>query len=265
MFYRILSALLDYPEEGEDGLYAHLSEMSDVLAADLTLSRVERETIQEFIARLQAHTSEERSQFAADYVRFFDLRPELSLHLTHHLLGDDKNRGPALIDLSEYYQSWGLTISAQELPDYLPLMLEFIASLQPADGERFLAPWRRVLAQLAAHLAAAACPHASLVDLLVQRASAGDTDAAQRDAASLQALAPQLAALFATHPQAMAQHVGFGAAGEDFHCEDERGTETPVRWDRPPQTHTPIQFHPTAPTPHPQRTGVTHPPSHNPI
>ena len=55
------------------------------------------------------------------YVKTFDLTPEHSLHLTHHLFGDDndRNRGPALIDLGELYKDYGIQTTTNELPDYL--------------------------------------------------------------------------------------------------------------------------------------------------
>ena len=68
----------------------------------------------------------------------FDLTPEHSLHLTHHLFGDDKNRGPALIDLAELYKDYGVEVVANELPDYLPLILEFAAYQEDSDAQTFL-------------------------------------------------------------------------------------------------------------------------------
>jgi nitrate reductase delta subunit len=111
-------------------------------------------------------------------VRTFDLTPEHALHLTHHLFGDDKNRGPALIDLTEYYKQFGLEIAANEggsneLPDYLPLVLEFTSQLDDEEGRMFLSQWTKVLNQLATNLEKAESHYAPLVRLVEQRSRLG--------------------------------------------------------------------------------------------
>ena len=88
-----------------------------------TSTTTERAAVRKFLARLE---NGDPTEIQADYVQTFDLTPEHSLHLTHHLFGDDKNRGPALIDLSELYKDYGVEVASNELPDYLPLILEFV-------------------------------------------------------------------------------------------------------------------------------------------
>jgi nitrate reductase delta subunit len=167
MFYRLLAKLLDYPTADLTGALPqlHATLRHGFEAAEwLVLERFMRHLADEDLTELQAA-----------YVRTFDLTPEHALHLTHHLFGDDKNRGPALIDLAEYYRQYGLEITAsdsgaRELPDYLPLVLEFAAQLEADEARLFLSQWRKVLEQLATNLERAASPYAPLLRLLEKRA-----------------------------------------------------------------------------------------------
>src|SRR5512135_1060346 len=117
-FYKVLSALLEYPDEE---LKAALPEIGAALTREPDISAQDRAALARF---LQWMADTDTTELQAGYVQTFDLTPEHSLHLTHHLFGDDKNRGPALIDLSEFYKSYGVEVATNELPDYLPLVLE---------------------------------------------------------------------------------------------------------------------------------------------
>lgn len=164
MLYKLLSKLLDYPS---DDLYAALPELRAALGQDL--AERERQTLAAFLDGL---ATLEPTEAQARYVQTFDLTPSHSLHLTHHLFGEEKTRGPALIDLAEFYKEYGLELTpvagsdVNELPDYLPLMLEFAGELDPDEARMFLAQWTRVLAQLANNLEAADSPYAPLVRLV---------------------------------------------------------------------------------------------------
>lgn len=173
MFHRIVSLLLQYPDAE---LHRALPEVAIAIAGDDTLAPAERQTLAAFVETLVAVNA---TQAEADYVATFDMVPEHSLHLTHHLIGEDKNRGPALIDLGEYYKEHGLTLSRNELPDYLPLILEFVSLLEEAEARAFLGRWVKVLGQLAANLAEAASPYAGLIQLIVGRAEGGDAISAE--------------------------------------------------------------------------------------
>lgn len=159
MPYRLLSKLLDYPDAE---LLAALPEVQTRLKH---LDTADRRVLETFVAHLDG---QDLTRLQAGYVMTFDLTPSHSLHLTHHLFGDDKNRGPALIDLTEFYKEYGLEMAANELPDYLPLALEFAAGLEPEEAAMFLAQWTRVFHQLADNLEAAESPYAPLIRLLEQ-------------------------------------------------------------------------------------------------
>ncbi len=164
MLYRMLSKLLDYPDEGLAGV---LWELRLRARQGTEFETHERPAVETFVDYLE---SLPLTELQAAYVATFDMVPEHSLHLTHHLFGDDKNRGPALIDLTEFYKEYGLELAANELPDFLPLVLEFADQLDADEAHMFLSQWTKVLKQLAANLEEAGSPYAPLVRLVEDRA-----------------------------------------------------------------------------------------------
>lgn len=162
-FYKALSLLLEYPSAE---LVEHLGELAERIAASEAWTQDESLVVGQLLSRLAATPL---TEVQADYVRTFDLSAENSLHLTHHLFGDDKNRGPALIDLTQMYRDYGLELASNELPDYLPLVLEFAAGLEDAEARRFLADTTKVLGVIAKNLETAGSAYAPLFQLLVRR------------------------------------------------------------------------------------------------
>lgn len=162
MFYRLLARLLDYPTTE---LQAALPEIWTQLDK---LPERERTVLSSFLAHLQW---EDMTEWQALYVRTFDMIPDNALYLTHHLFGDDKNRGPALIDLSEFYKEYGLEVAndSSELPDFLPLTLEFADQLSEEEAKMFLSQWTKVFSQLALNLEKVESPYAPLIRLIEQR------------------------------------------------------------------------------------------------
>lgn len=102
------------------------------------------------------------------YVQSFDLDPASSLHLTWHVYGDSPRQGRALAAINEIYREAGFSPVPGELPDYLPMMLEFMA-VAPAWathclGEKF----GPTMAQLAAHLDSQNSPYAPLLEHVLE-------------------------------------------------------------------------------------------------
>ncbi len=168
MFYRIVSSLLEYPDAD---LRAALPEIRAAVTSADDIGPDERSALAAFLDKLEARVTREPLVLEEEYVRPFDMVPEHSMHMTHHLIGEDKNRGPALIDLGEYYRSYGfdLNADAKELPDYLPLMLEFISMLEADEAKLFLSRWTKVLRQLRVNLEEDGSSYADLIQLVEQR------------------------------------------------------------------------------------------------
>ena len=154
--FRILSVLLQYPQQE---LLDAVMDIRDMLK-DIPLSTEHNAVLEKYLQRLE---STQLTKLQEEYVQTFDLVPEHSLHLTHHLFGDERGRGPALIDLAEYYKEYGLLADETELPDYLPLILEFSSELDETEANLFLSQTVKVLQQLAVNLEKADSPYAPLI------------------------------------------------------------------------------------------------------
>ena len=163
--YKLLSSLLEYPDQE---LIDHIPELREFVSEDADISDLERTNLLQFLNYLEQANL---ISLQSEYVETFDMKPENSLHLTHHLFGDDKNRGPALIDLGELYKDYGVEISTNELPDYLPLVLEFTAYLEDSESTVFLSDAKKVFEVLNGNLEKSGSPYASLTAIIENRAS----------------------------------------------------------------------------------------------
>lgn len=163
--YKLLSALLDYPNQE---LVEHLPELQDFVKQNQEIDCAERDALQGFLKYVQSISL---TELQADYVKTFDMTAEHSLHLTHHLFGDDKNRGPALIDLGELYKDYGVEVVTNELPDYLPLVLEFAAYMDDSEATVFLSDAKKVLGVLTENLQKAESPYVALLSIIENRAT----------------------------------------------------------------------------------------------
>jgi len=95
----------------------------------------------------------------AIYVQLFDCGRATSLHLFEHVHGDSRDRGPAMIDLAQTYDKAGLYLAPGELPDNLPVVLEFVSTQPPREARAFL---RRVVAPDRASRRPAGCERRTL-------------------------------------------------------------------------------------------------------
>ena len=143
---KILGLLLGYPSEDQ----------VQALPECLALLRKETWLPEKSLAAIEALADWMRDQDIMDlqeaYVDLFDRTPSLSLHLFEHIHGDSRNRGPALVDLHNMYQEAGLMISTHEMPDYLPLFLEYLSVLPPEQAAHDLSGAIDVIAAIGARL-----------------------------------------------------------------------------------------------------------------
>lgn len=161
---RVLAALLAYPDAG---LRAHLSEMSTLLEADAALPASRLAELQALIRQL---ASAQPLDAEVAYVELFDRGRATSLYLFEHVHGDSRDRGPAMIDLGEMYAKAGLLLRHDELPDYLPVMLEFISTQPPREARNFLDEIGHLLNAIFAALQQRGSAYASVLGALLDMA-----------------------------------------------------------------------------------------------
>lgn len=143
------AVLLGYPDRA-------LLEMLPVLRAALTEVGAPVEEADELFEWFTARPLEE---VQADYVQEFDLSRRHSLHLTYWTDGDTRRRGEALTAFKQVYRAHGMELDESELPDYLPLVLEFTAKVSPEDGYELLQRYRPSLELLRLSLRDDGLPH----------------------------------------------------------------------------------------------------------
>lgn len=154
---KLLAFLLEYPDTHWSEDLAHLNELVDEVE---DLDR--RETLQGFLAYAGGTPPMELQEV---YTRTFDLDAATSLHLTYHLLGDSEDRGKALAALLWVYHREGFDAAIGELPDYLPLMLEFLAVCPEPEDAGLLWSCLGSVAGLAQRLEEKQHPYANLMGL----------------------------------------------------------------------------------------------------
>jgi nitrate reductase molybdenum cofactor assembly chaperone NarJ/NarW len=152
--HQLASVLLAYPDE------TLLGRLDDLRAATGTLPAALRIPLERFLDHLGAGWPRE---LAADYVATFDLRRRCCLYLTYYAYGDTRKRGMALLRFKHAYRSAGLVLTDGELPDALPVVLEFAATGDADAGMRLLTEHRGGLELLRLALEDAGSPYADVV------------------------------------------------------------------------------------------------------
>jgi nitrate reductase molybdenum cofactor assembly chaperone NarJ/NarW len=112
------------------------------------------------------------------YVEIFDLDKRSGLYLTFYGQGDKRERGMALLRLKRLYRAAGLPLQAGELPDFLPVMLEFASAAPRGYGDIVLREHRAALEFVRLSLRANGTPYAHLIDAVC--ATVGDPSPADR-------------------------------------------------------------------------------------
>ena len=110
------------------------------------------------------------------YVLLFDRTRSLSLHLFEHVHGESRDRGQALVDLQNLYGQHGLSAGAAELPDFLPLFLEFLATRPDAEAREHLTQPAHILSALAERLRKRGSPYEAVFHALTILAAAAPKD-----------------------------------------------------------------------------------------
>jgi nitrate reductase delta subunit len=144
---RVLARLMAYPEQP---LLDAVPGMIEVLRDEGWFPEPLRQRLEAFMRALAARPVTEVQE---EYVALFDRGRSLSLHLFEHVHGESRNRGQAMVDLLEVYRSGGMTLDARELPDYLPLMLEYLSTRPGAEADDLLGDAMAVIVLLGARLA----------------------------------------------------------------------------------------------------------------
>lgn len=161
----IISRLLEYPDAA---LWQHQQEVHDALADSDAL---EMEEAQKLCVFLRDLTQQDLLDVQAAYSELFDRGRATSLLLFEHVHGESRDRGQAMVDLMAQYAQHGLELDSRELPDHLPLYLEYLAQLPREEALGGLQDVAPILALLSARLQQRESRYAVLFDVLLKLAS----------------------------------------------------------------------------------------------
>jgi nitrate reductase molybdenum cofactor assembly chaperone NarJ/NarW len=173
--YKLCSLLLLYPDAELLGAAGELR----AAVAELPRSRA-ADVLDEF---LDWWSSSDPLELAEHYVETFDLDKRSGLYLTFYGKGDKRERGQALVRLKRMYRASGLPLEGTELPDYLPVMLEFAAAAPAGRGDLVLREHRAALELVRIGLHERDDPYARVLDavcLTLGEASAADLASVRR-------------------------------------------------------------------------------------
>jgi nitrate reductase molybdenum cofactor assembly chaperone NarJ/NarW len=158
---KVLSVLLSYPSEpivrgGDD--------LSAALEREAVLSRPHVAALLNLIDEIK---SRDLLDLQERYLLLFDRTRSLSLHLFEHIHGESRDRGQAMVDLIKVYEDGGFLPTAHELPDFVPLFLEFASTRAPAAAVELVSEPGHVFAALQERLRKRRSPYAAVFAALV--------------------------------------------------------------------------------------------------
>jgi len=142
---QVISLLLDYPQPELVEARAELEQMIQ----QSPLSADDKAALEAFI---EHRTSMSLMDWQSEYDGLFERGRALSLLLFEHVHGESRDRGQAMVDLMNQYKTAGLDLGVKELPDYIPLYLEFLSTQGDENARLGLEEVAHILALLTARL-----------------------------------------------------------------------------------------------------------------
>jgi len=158
---KLIGVLLDYPR---DELWQHGEELLEA-CDDPALSPARRRQLQTFVRDLLAADPLDAQD---RWLATFDRGRSMSLLVFEHIHGESRDRGQAMVDLIDAYRKNGFELDARELPDYLPLLLEYLSHRPQAEAKDWLHHIGHIAGMLAARAAERQLPHEVLLEILVE-------------------------------------------------------------------------------------------------
>jgi nitrate reductase delta subunit len=162
---KLVGVLMDYPQ---DELWQHGGELLEA-ADDPILPAPRRTALADFVRELLAADPLEAQE---RWLAMFDRGRSMSLLLFEHIHGESRDRGQAMVDLVAAYRKNGFELAAKELPDYLPLVLEYLSQRPPDEARDWLHHVGHIVSLLAARATERGSSYALLFEVLAEYADA---------------------------------------------------------------------------------------------
>ena len=157
---KLLAVLLSYPSED---MVTALPEIARRLGEEPALRAATQDALAGLLAELKR---EDLLDLQERYVAQFDAGRSTSLHLFEHVHGDSRDRGQAMVDLNALYRKSGFVLAVHELPDYLPAVLEYLATRPAEEVHELLEDCAHILRAVGERLMAGGSPYAAVIAAL---------------------------------------------------------------------------------------------------
>lgn len=164
--FKAFSLLLSYPTAD---LQAAIPAITGLLQAEGLIGPARQRSL---AVLLQDLAEGDLYDLQERYVVLFDRSRTLSLNLFEHIHGESRDRGGAMVDLLEMYRAGGFDLDGSELPDHLPVLLEYLSTRPLTEARAILGDAGHILVALAERLARREAPYAAVLDALVLIADA---------------------------------------------------------------------------------------------
>lgn len=169
--YKIISLLITYPNEE---IYNFLPQVNSSLKEEQLLNADSISGIDTFV---DFFAKKPLTFWQEHYVQLFDYSRSVSLYLFEHVHGDSKDRGQAMVDLIDLYNENGLIVNRTELPDYLPVFLEFLAMQTQAKAMEYLSEIIDIVGFIHRKLEDKDNPYKYLLSAIIQLSAIKPTEA----------------------------------------------------------------------------------------
>ena len=204
---KLVGVLMDYPQ---DELWQHRAELLSA-ADDPELSNQRQAELRDFVGILL-----DTDPLAAQdtWLATFERGRSMSLLLFEHIHGESRDRGQAMVDLIDAYRSNGFELAAKELPDYLPLLLEYLSHRPLEEARDWLGHIKHIVGMLGARAAERRSSYTVLFAILVELA-AGTLDVSVLRRRASEEPRDDTAEVIDRLWEEEAVHFGAGARAED--------------------------------------------------
>lgn len=169
--FKALGALLAYPTQD---MIDALPDLYALIVDEAIVPRAQRDGLKQLLYWM---SSQDLIDLEEQYVECFDRGRATSLHLFEHVHGESRDRGQAMVDLKSMYQAAGLWLAGNELPDYLPALLEYLSVRTIADAHAMISDCEHILRSIGGQLAKRESPYASVLGAILASAGADGFDA----------------------------------------------------------------------------------------
>jgi nitrate reductase delta subunit len=159
---RALGALLGYPRPE---LREALPEIAAAIGASALIAPRERAAL---LGLVELLANADPLWAEARYVELFDRGRAVSLYLFEHVHGDARDRGSAMVELKAIYEAAGFRLVAQELPDYLPVVLEYLSCRSAREARDMLGDCAHILRAVGEALLQRGSPYSAVLEALLR-------------------------------------------------------------------------------------------------